>query len=221
MLDLFRRRKSGLQFTLWLVIFALSGGMVLLFVDVPTGVGVIPGNRDVAVVAGNRITVAEYRRAFGRLYEQYRQNYRLDSLDPAILKQLGLSQQVLDGLINLYAVNHEATRLGIEVSPQEVAEYIATSPVFQEGGKFIGAERYKELLQSGNFSVADYEQSVRMDILGQKLRSVLTDGIMPTLEETHQEFVTRNQEVKLRYVAIDPGEVAPQKVTEEELQGLF
>ena len=221
MLDLFRRRKSGLKFTLWIVIFALSGGMVLLFVDVPTGVGVTLGNREVAVVAGSRITLAEYRRAFGRLYESYRQNYRMDSLDPAILKQLGLPQQALDGLINQYAVDHEASRLGIEVSPKEVAEYIATNPAFQEAGSFIGAERYKQILQANNFSISEYERNIRMDILGQKLRSVLTDGIIPTLEETHQEFVVRNQEIKLRYVAIDPGELAPEQVAEEELQAYF
>ena len=221
MLDLFRRRKSGLKWTLWIVIFALSGGMVLLFVDVPTGVGGTLGNRDVAVVAGNRITVAEYRRAYGRLYEAYRQNYRLDSPDPAILKQLGLPQQVLDGLINRYAVNHEASRLGIEASPQEVAEYIATDPIFQEDGIFIGAERYKQILQANNFSISEYEGSVRMDILGQKLRSVLTDGIMPTLEETRQEFVNRNQKIKLRYLTIDPKEVEPKQVTEEDLQAYF
>ena len=107
------------------------------------------------------------------------------------------------------------------MSPQEVAKYIATNPVFQEDGKFIGAARYKELLRGSNFSVAEYEQSVQMDLLGQKLRNVLTDGIMPTPEETHQEFVTRNQKIKLRYLAIDPEEVAPQKVAEEELQAYF
>ena len=221
MLDLFRRKKSGLKWILWIVIFALSGGMLLLFVDVPTGVGVTPGNLNVAVVAGNRVTVAEYQRAFGRLYDTYSQNYRLFSRDPALLNQLGLPKQALDGLINRHAINYEATRLGLSVSSQETVDHIATNPIFQENGKFIGTEKYKRLLQHSNLSTAEYEKSVQIDILAQKLQNLLTDGIMPTFEETYQEFVSRNQKVKLHYLAIDPNEIKSSQVAEEDLQAYF
>ena len=221
MLDLFRRKKSGLKWILWIVILALSGGMLLLFVDVPTGVGVTPGNLDVAVVAGKRVTVAEYQRAFGRLYDVYSQNYRLFSSDPAVLNQLGLPKQALDGLINRHAISYEATRLGLSVSPQETVDHIATNPIFQENGKFIGIENYKLLLQHSNLSTTEYEQSVQMDILAQKLQNLLTDGIMPTLEEAYQEFVSRNQKVQLHYLAIDPNKIKPSQVTKEDLQAHF
>jgi len=221
MLDLFRRKKSGLKWILWIVILALSGGMLLLFVDVPTGVGVTPGNLDVAVVAGNRVTVAEYQRSFGRLYDVYSQNYRLFSSDPTLLNQLGLPKQALDGLINRHAINYEATRLGLSVSPQETIDHIAANPIFQENGKFIGTEKYKLLLQHSNLSTVEYEQSIQMDILAQKLQNLLTDGIMPTLEEAYQEFVSRNQKVKLHYLAVDPNKIKSNQVNEEDLQAHF
>ena len=39
MLDLFRRRKGGLKWVLWLVIVVLGAGMLLFFVQTPGGIG--------------------------------------------------------------------------------------------------------------------------------------------------------------------------------------
>jgi peptidyl-prolyl cis-trans isomerase D len=221
MLNLFRRRKSGLKWTLWIVIVALSGGMVLLFVDVPTGVGVALGDRHVAMVAGNRITVEEYRRSYSQLSEIYRRNFNLDPTNSLMGMQFGISQQALDLLINQYALRHGAQELGIDVSPEEVAEHIAAQPGFQENGVFIGTQRYKEILQANNLSVSEFEESVLRDIIGQKVQQVVTDGIQVTPEEIHREFLNRNQEIKLRYVLVDPEETKEGKVADADLRAYF
>ena len=41
MLDLFRRRKGGLKWVLWLVILVLGAGMLLFFVQTPGGTGLV------------------------------------------------------------------------------------------------------------------------------------------------------------------------------------
>ena len=75
MLDLFRRRKGGLKWILWLVILVLGAGMLLFFVQTPGGIGVGLGNQNVAIVAGNAITVNQYRRLYNQIYDSYRQRY--------------------------------------------------------------------------------------------------------------------------------------------------
>lgn len=221
MLDLFRRKKRGLKWILWIVILGLTAGMVLLFVDTPTGVGGTMGSQNVALVDGKTITGLEFRRHHTRLYEVYRQVYRLDEQDPNFVRQLGIGQQALDQLINDYAIWSEAERMGLEATAEEIAERIARSPAFQENGRFIGLSRYEELLRHNNYTTQEFEQGIRRDILREKLENILTDGIAATAEEVQQEFLQRNQEARIRYAAFDPAKLAPAQQEEKELQAYF
>jgi peptidyl-prolyl cis-trans isomerase D len=221
MLDLFRRRKGGLKWVLWLVILVLGAGMLLFFVQTPGGIGVGLGSQNVAVVAGSSINVNQYRRLYNQIYDSYRQMYPLDQGSAEILRQLGLADQALDQLISEYAIGYGAESMGIEATREEVAKYITTLPLFQEDGRFIGTERYMQILQANNLPAAEYEDGIRREIVRTKLLNVVTDGIRATDEEVRQAFLERNQGVKIRYVAIDPREVAPETVDGEDLKTYF
>lgn len=221
MLHLFRRRKRGLKWTLWVVILGLAAGMVLLFVDPVGSVNNGIGSQDVATVDGQPITATEFRWQYRRLYELYRQVYKLDQQDPSIIKQLGLGQQALNQLISDQALLLEAGRLGITAGDAEVQQQIASLPDFQQNGIFIGAERYKQILQANNLSPSEFEEDVRRNIVRRKLQNILTDAIVPTVEEIRQEFLNRNQEVKLRYVAFNPEKLVETAIDEKELKEHF
>ena len=225
MLDLFREKKAGLKWILWLVILGLGGSMVFLFVQTPGGVGTGLGNRNVAVVAGSPITVTQYRRLYNQLYDSYRQLYPSAQGNADILRQLGLGkqagQQALDQLINEYAIRYGAQTMGIEATREEIAERIISFPPFRENGRFIGEERVAQILKANNLGIPEHKDSVRREILRDKLVKVVTDGIRATPEEVRQEFLERNQEMKIRYAAIDPEKVAPENVDEEDLRAYF
>jgi len=221
MLDLFRRRKGGLKWVLWLVILVLGAGMLLFFVQTPGGIGTGLGNQNVAIVAGNSITANQYRRVYNQIYDSIRQRYPLDQGGAEILKLLGIADQALDQLVSEYAIGYGAQSMGIEATREEVAEYITTLPSFQEDGRFIGTERYMQILQANNLPASEYEDGVRREIVQTKLLRVVTDGIRATPEEVRQEFLDRNQGIKIRYVAIDPKEVAPETVNQEDLKTYF
>ena len=216
MLSLFRRKQKGLKWTLWVVIFVLSGGMILLFVDPPTGRGTSLGTRDIAVVAGTTISAREFRRNYQQAYEFFRRNYG-GNQDPRILKQMGLHTQVLNQLINQYAVLYEAQRLGLRVTAEEITQRISSRPDFQENGSFIGTERYKQILILNHLSTTEFENSVRLEVGAEKLSRVLTDGIFSTPDEVRQRFLEQDQEIQLRYALIDPKKLVPKKVKDEEL----
>jgi peptidyl-prolyl cis-trans isomerase D len=203
MLAFLRRKQKGLKWVLWLVILTLGAGMLLLFVSTPGDMGGGLSARDVAQVSGQPITANEFRKQYRRLYDMYRQVYRLDQQDPELVRQLGLGQQALNQLIGEYALASEAQRLGIDASSEEVREEIIRQPVFQENGQFIGPERYRQILEQNNLTVSEFETSVSRDIIRQKLMHLLTDGILVTPEEVREEFASRNQEAKVRYVALD------------------
>ncbi|MFB3068495.1 MAG: SurA N-terminal domain-containing protein [Acidobacteriota bacterium] len=193
MIDLFRRRKGGLKWVLWLVILVLAAGMLLFFVQTPGGMGTGLGNQNVAIVSGNSITVNQYRRLYNQIYDSYRQRYPLDLGNAEILKLLGIADQALDLLVTEYATHYGAQSMGIEANREEVAEYITTLPLFQEDGRFIGKERYLQFLQNNNFKTTEFEDRMRREIVHTKLLRVVTDGIQATPEEVRQEFLDRNQ----------------------------
>jgi peptidyl-prolyl cis-trans isomerase D len=219
MLPLFRRKKDWLKWTLLLVIFALGFTTVLLFVRTPSGIVGGLGTQEVALVAGEPISAAQFSRYYRQVLEFYRQLYNLDQTNPDMIKQLGVGQQALNQMINQYAAVHAAGELGLSVSPKEVIERI--SIMFQENGRFIGTQRYTELLRSQNISTKEFEDSVRRGLLNQKLRNILTDGVVATPDEVKNSFNETNEEVKLRYVLIDSAEVQKEVVTEEMLKEFF
>ena len=221
MLDLFRRKKGALKYVLWLVIFGLGAGMALLFVDPPTGaIGGI-GTQEVAIVAGKPITWTEFRRRYGFVYDNFRQRLPSGQLTPDILRQLGLQDQAINALVSEYVMEYSAQILGIQVTPEEIADNITTRPEFQQNGQFVGLALYQQILQSSNYSTVEWEEVVRREILGLKLGRILTDGIEASADEVRQEFLSRNQEFKIRYIAVDPEEEISEDVDEEELQAYF
>lgn len=220
MLHLFRRGKSGLKWTLWVVIAALSGGMVLLFVDT-RGVAGGLGSRDIALVGEQRISAVEYRRTYNSMLEYYRQQFNMTQVDSSFLSQLNLGRRAYDELLTMYVIAHEAESMGIQVTPEELVESISNRPGFQENGRFIGAQRYRQILTANNLNVVDFENSIRREIVREKLIQILTDGIHATAEEVRRQFDLQARETKIRYILFDPEKMVPSRVSNEDLQKYF
>ncbi|RPI23125.1 MAG: hypothetical protein EHM61_20480, partial [Acidobacteria bacterium] len=221
MLALFRKKQKGLKWILWIVILALGAGMILLFVDTPGDMATGLSGVEVAQVDGKSISIQEYDKQYKRLYEMYRQVYKLDRQDPEIIKQLGLKQQALNQLISEYAIESQAAKMGIGATPEEIRHQITTLNVFQQDGKFIGFERYQQLLKANEMSVGEFESGVRRDLIRQKVMQVLTDGIFTSADEVKKEYVSRNQEAKVRYVAIDKSAASAEPIPEADLRQYF
>ncbi|MFB3903642.1 MAG: peptidylprolyl isomerase [Acidobacteriota bacterium] len=222
MLAFLRRKQKGLKWILWVVILALGAGMVLLFVRTPGDVSSGGLTRaEIAQVGDRPISAIEFRQQYRRLYEMYRQVYKLDQQDPAIIKQLGLGQRALNQLISEYAVTMQARELGIDATAEEVRQEIVRMPAFQNKGAFIGTSLYQQILEQNNMTIGEFEESMRREIIRQKLMHILTDGIMVTPEELRKEFEDRNIEAKVRYVAVDKEASKPAAVDEQELQKYY
>lgn len=221
MLQLFRKKKSWLKWVLLLGIIAIGATTALMFVDTPTGLTQGAGGQHVAVVAGDSIGITEFRRQYQQMIDLYRQLYNLDDRGPEIIKQLGIGQQALNQLISEYAIRYEAENLGISASPQEIADRIRQFPAFQENGLFIGTERYRQVLQANNFTVKEFEDAITREIIRNKFRGLITDGVLPTPQEIRQEYVNRTQEVKIEYVLVDPSRVEPPQPSEDELRKYY
>ena len=197
MLDRMRRHRGWLKWSLGLVVLSF------VFLYLPSSQSGLPAASTdvVASVEGRDITVDRFRRVYNRQIQAYRSAYG-GSMDERMLKQLGVDQRILEGLIEEEAALAEAERLGIRASDQEVVARIQSLPAFQENGHFVGEARYRQVLNVQNPPLRpdEFEEQVRRGIVMEKLQGVLTDWITVNESEVDAEFKRRNEKVKLQVI---------------------
>ncbi len=211
MLDRMRQHRNWLKWSLGLVVVTFIWLYVPDFLAPPQGG--ITSTEVVAEVEGRQITAGDFRRVYYEQVQAYRTAYG-GNLSDDMLRQLGLDQRLLQQMIDEEAALAEAARLGIAASDAELRERILTMPAFQENGRFIGDERYRQLLQLQRppMSPAEFEARLRRSLVVEKLRRALTDWITVPDEDVDREFRRRNEKVKLELAAL-PADKFRQAVT--------
>ena len=166
----FMREKTGSWF-----IKVILGLISLVFVF--WGAGSFQSNRmiTVATVNGAPISAEDYREAYNRLLEQYRQQFG-GNLDENILNMLNLERQALDGLVDQSLLRQEAKRLNIRVSDEELVESIRQIPAFQSNGAF-DRELYNRVLVMNRLTPETFETMQRDSLLVEKMRTFIADGV--------------------------------------------
>jgi peptidyl-prolyl cis-trans isomerase D len=219
MLDIMRRKKR-LKIVLWLVIFALSLGMLLFFVP-GQNVGVGGFDSSAASVDGDDISMKEYYDAYRRMLDNFSAQGR-NRLDPEVLKALGLNRQALDALINVRVIDYAAKRMGLGVSAQEVREAVQNNPNMQDRGQFIGVERYKALLAANNLTVTQFEDGMRQMLLTNKLRDIVTDSLEVSEREMRDQFARESVEAQVAFVTLKREDFVKQvKPSDAELKAYY
>ena len=161
-----------------------------------------------ASVSGEEITV-------GELYRQKQAYSRFSQGRPYPTKLL------LDGMIASRITRVEAERLGLTASDAEVAAKIKEDFKPQDGKPFDQKIYEQNVIQQSG-SIAAFEEGVRDDISGSKLRAFITSGVTVSEEEVLKDFQRKNTKFDLSYVAITPAEYAQTITpTDAELRDYF
>jgi len=154
----------------------------------------------VASIGGHSITVDDFQREFA----QATQNQSVPTMMRGIY-----AQQILDQMIFQQALDYEATRLGLQVTPEEQTERLKEIlPTAWVGGVWQKDRYVDEVEQRTGMSVPQFENAIRDDMLQQKFRQLITDGITVSPAEVAQEFRWRNEKVAIDYVVVKPSDLA-------------
>ena len=223
MLDRMRRHRGWLKWSLGLVAVA----MVIFFIpqdylQPATSVGAAPGEA-IAEVDGRSLTAGDFQQRYLAQMQQYRNQFG-PSMNEQLLRQFGVDQQVLTQMIDEEVALIEAKRHGITVSDEELAQQIFSIPQLTENGRFIGEERYEQLLQSQlpPMTKSQFEESLRRSMVLDKLRAALTDWIAVSDSELESEYRRRNEKVKVDVVALSADKFRPQvTVTDADVAAHF
>ncbi len=154
----------------------------------------------VASIDGHSITADDFQREF----TQATQSQSI----PAMMRGI-YAQQILDQMIFQQALDYEATRLGLQVTPEEQTERLKEIlPAAWVGGVWQKDRYVDEVQQRTGMSVPQFENAIRDDMLQQKFRQLITDGITVSPAEVAQEFRWRNEKVAIDYALIKPSDLA-------------
>jgi peptidyl-prolyl cis-trans isomerase D len=203
MLDRMRRHKNWLKWSLGLVVLTFIAFYIPSFLDTTsTSVGASASDV-VATVNGTEIRGVEFQRRYQNQIQAYQQQYG-GSINEQLLRQLGIDQQILQQMVDEQAALAEAERQGIRISDEELAQQIFSIPALQENGRFIGEQRYEQLLASQYppITKGDFEASLRRSMMIDKLRAAVTDWIAVSDADLEREYRARNEKVKLQVVAL-------------------
>lgn len=187
------------------------------------GIGSFGGTlRNVATVGDQEILVQDYANALQqeqrRLSQQTGQNLSL-----AQMQTFGFDRLVLERLIALGALDHEAARLELSVGDGEVAKQIRENQAFQGLSGGFDRDGYSRALRNAGLTEKEYEADVRADTARALLQGAIVGGVQPSdsfgaLIASHQ-FETRN----LTFAIVTPsdlpaGQLAP---SEAELEAHY
>ena len=222
MLDRMRRHRSWLKWSLALVVLTFVAFYARDFTDTTTATtGPTNASETVANVNGHEITAKEFAVRYQNQIQAYRSAYG-GAINDQLIRQLGLDQQILQQMVDEQAAFSVAERQGITVSDDELAQQIFAIPGLQENGRFIGEQRYEQLLRNQNMTKAQFEDSLRRSMMLDKLRAALTDWMVVSDQDLEREYRLQNEKVKLQVVALTADQFRSQvTATDAELAAYF
>src|SRR5262249_55884269 len=136
-----------------------------------------------------------------------------------------LMSRVLQQLVQAQEIRYEADRMGLTASDQEVRDELQHGmyrELFFPGGKWIGQQQYEQFLNNNNVSVADFEHSVRDQILQRKLFTTVTADVSVSPAEIERAYRDKNTKVKFQYAVLSLDDVQKEiKPTDADLKAFY
>lgn len=193
------RDKRTMHIVLWSLVVVFVGSLFFVF-----GMRNSAGNRIdpnlVAKVGGEGVTRAEFNKAYQPILDKI---YSVEPEGPTSEESQRLQEQVLNSLVDDTILELTAKNLNIRVSDEELAGMIRQQPYFKDKNGNFDKVAYTQILQNNGLTTEQYEASQRRELLTQKIRSVLLDGILFTNGEIDDYVSLLNRNLKTAYVAFD------------------
>src|SRR5258708_6279191 len=194
-------------------------GSLLVFISAMMAISLIPGigssgflagtpaHGVIATVDGVDVSAQDVQRQAKQMLQQQfpRGGAQMNSLLPFF------AQRAAENLINERLILTEARRMGMKATDDDLRDFLHQGQLGQmifPNGTFVGQEGYESVVsQYGGYTVRQFEQLVKEDILINKLRTLIGSGATVTDAEIKQQFEKQNTKVKFDYAVIKKDDV--------------
>ena len=193
MFDLFRSREKSVRILLGALLLVVALSMLTYLVP-QYNTGAPTPDSVVASVGKDEITSGDVMRLI-------QATMRGRQLPPDLIATY--VPQMVDGMVSEHALAYEATKLGFEVSDNDVRASIQQMiPSLFPDGKFAGKDAYAAVLAEQQLTIAEFETNLRRQILITKLREVAVEGTIVSPLEIEHAYQERNEKIKIQYVKV-------------------
>jgi peptidyl-prolyl cis-trans isomerase D len=197
--DLDRNRWIKITMTVILVIICFSM-VITLIPGLLSGSNLTSSPDAVASVGGDAISATDVQRQLNQMSQ--------GQPFPPMMRGL-YTKEILNQMVFSHAMEYEARRLSIEVTPQEERDRIQQIlPTAFSGNTWLKDQYATEVQMRTRMTVPDFEAALRQEMLAEKFQHLVTDGITVSPAEVEQEFRRRNEKVAIQYALIKPVDIA-------------
>lgn len=195
-------RNRWIKITMSVILLLICASMLLYLVPgLNSGAAGGTNSGTVATVGGQQISLTDVQRTLN-------QQVRNQGIPP-LLKEF-YAREILNQMIFTRALELEADRLGIRVTPEEQRDRIKQFiPTAFDGDTWLKDRYATEVQNRYGLSVQDFETYLRTQMLQEKFHELVTAGITVSPQEVQDEFRRKNEKVKIEYVQVKPTEIAP------------
>lgn len=163
----------------------------------------------VAVVGGEQIMKTDFNQMFEMLKVQYEQQYGANIWEQDVdgRKYIDvMKEKVLDMLVDIKVQEKEAVKSGLTATEEEIEAEVKKARAY-----FDTEEKFNEFLTSQKMTMEYLRDTIRKDILVNKLQEKLTTGVTVTDQEV-TDYYGSNQDqfisVKVSHILIENEEEA-------------
>jgi peptidyl-prolyl cis-trans isomerase D len=205
----------------WLIkaVFAVIIGLVIVFMVITLVPGILQdsASNDPAVYASVRtpgllgklgsdsvtIKTADVER-------QAEQQMQQQNLPPFYLQfVMSRAGQIM---VERTVLQHEADRLGLQVSDQDLKNYLQNGPYSQylfPNGKFVGDDAYINFVETYfRLPLVDFQEEVKSDLEIQRLQALVTGGVSVSDAAVRAEYLKTGTKVKFDYASITAASIS-------------
>ncbi len=213
------RDKKTMQIVLWGLVVAF---VATIFIAWGAGSTLQKNTTDpnvVAKVGKETITYSEldkiYQPQLDRLYNTLGEAPSADQI-------ASLKKRSLDSLIENSIMSQTAKKLGVSISDEELAASLQRLSYFKDDNGKFSKDKYLQVLQANQITPADFEASERSEMLYEKVRSSLADGVIFTSDELTDYKNMLNREIKVQYLSLNPKDYEKTaEIKENELKDFY
>ncbi|MES2767545.1 MAG: SurA N-terminal domain-containing protein [Bdellovibrionota bacterium] len=169
-----------------------------------------------AVVNDKTISIPEFQNSLNQMMQFY-SGLMGGKIGDSPEMQAQMRNSALDQLIQREVVSQVAHKEGFIVTDAEIRDILLKAPTFQKDGVFQRSY-YEAYLQNQGTTAARFENQLKRDMVVDRVRRVISEGIVPFNSELKKIQVLKSKAYTVDFMKID--EVAlKDKVSLEELGG--
>ncbi len=197
MISWMQKHKKYLVITIWISTIAFVGAGF-----VGWGAYKYGSREDVMAEVGKvAITIKEFQNRFSQIYNSYNQLLG-NKLDQQKAKEMGLDKMAFNELIKEALLENYAKDMGLIVTDEEVAKKIESMQVFWQNGKF-DKNLYINVLKQNHMRPKDFEESLKKELLLQKLQAALAPTLYPIEFDTIASALFIGDKIEYKILSSD------------------